>query len=162
MAQEKPDGTLSFPMHPQKSAEMAEVMLKGLGVPQEQVDYICFLISEHDTDLRSKKSLKKRLERYGEKGIRDILTLKRADISAQAPAFTEEFLAMVTETEQTLAEILEEQAHPAITTKDLAITAKALMAIGIKGPEIGSAQRKMLAAVMAGTPNTAEELKKLL
>ncbi len=154
------DGVRKYIGHAKASAEQAEILLVEAGYPADVIEKICWLVAEHETDLSSKKSMKKRLEVAGEAQVRKLLKLRRADIMAQAPSVQEEHLQTVAAAEKALDELLAEAQQPQqLTAKDLAISAKELIALGLKGPEIGQAQRAILAEIEAGRlQNTKDEI----
>ena len=144
------DGVRKFIGHAKESARLAEQILAKAGCSEDAIKRVTWLVAEHETDLSSRKSMKKRLEAAGELQVRKLLKLRRADILGQAPEVQEEHMQKVIEAERVLEELLAEASGPRkITVKDLAVCAKDLMAIGLKGPEIGNAQREILAEVGA-------------
>ena len=151
-------GVRKFIGHAKKSAEIAEQILTSEGYPEDQIQRICWLVAEHESDISSAKSMKKRLSAAGEEQVRKLIKLRRADIMAQAPAVQEEHLSKVAEAEAMLAEILKSQSQPAeLEAKGLAVTGKDLVQLGLKGPAIGEAQRELLAKIKGGELQNEKE-----
>lgn len=142
-------GVRKFIGHAKKSAEIAEHLLRSEGYPEDQIERICWLVAEHESDISSTKSMKKRLNAAGEEQVRKLIRLRRADIMAQAPAVQQEHLAVVAKSEATLAEILA-NSQSKLTAKDLAITGRDLVLLGLKGPAIGEAQRELVEKIEGG------------
>jgi tRNA nucleotidyltransferase (CCA-adding enzyme) len=150
-------GVRKFIGHAKKSAEIAEHLLRSEGYPEEQIKRICWLVAEHESDISSTKSMKKRLDTAGEEQVRKLIKLRRADIMAQAPAVQQEHLAVVAKSEATLAEILANSQSIKLTVKDLAITGRDLALLGLKGPAIGEAQRKLVEKIEGGELENSKE-----
>lgn len=149
-------GVRKFIGHAKKSAEIAEHLLRSEGYPEDQIERICWLVAEHESDISSTKSMKKRLNAAGEEQVRKLIKLRRADIMAQAPAVQQEHLAVVAKSEAALAEILA-NSQSKLTVKDLAITGRDLVLLGLKGPAIGEAQRELVEKIEGGELENSKE-----
>ncbi len=142
-------GVRKFIGHAKKSAEIAEHLLRSEGYPEEQIKRICWLVAEHESVISSTKSMKKRLNAAGEEQVRKLIKLRRADIMAQAPTVQQEHLAVLAKSEATLAEILA-NGQTKLTVKDLTVTGKDLVLLGLMGPAIGEAQRELVEKIEGG------------
>ncbi len=152
------DGVRKFIGHAKASAEIARTLLIEAGYPDDSIERIVWLVAEHETDLSSTKSMKKRLESGGELQVRKLLKLRRADILGQAKEVQEEHLQKVDEAERILEDLIKQASGPKeLGPKDLAVDARALMAMGYKGPEIGATQKTILAEIKAGKLQNTEE-----
>ena len=165
------DGTGHFYGHAKVSAEMADEILQRLRASNALRERVVFLISQHMTVLEAdKKLLMRRLSKYGEEAVKQLLSLQRADHCSKrivkAPVELEDILD-ITETEDLemldgitedlpedpfvetallLQEICSEA--PCLTTKDLAINGTDILALGVKpGPHIGQCMTFLLELV---------------
>lgn len=105
--------------------------------------------------LQSDQPLRRLLRRLGEKALRDLLALDRADDGGKgtqsAPDSFDRF-------EAALDRILSEQ--PCLTLKDLAVSGRDLLDLGLpQGPELGRVLRMLLDEVGDGRlPNDRQAL----
>ncbi len=144
-----------FNGHAKVSAQMAQDVLSRLKAPTALRERVVFLVGEHMTPLLpDKKLLRRRLSRYGEEGLRQLLLLQEADfcskgVAGEATAFPE--------ISALLDEILEERS--CLTIKELAVNGHDLMALGLSGRQIGQAQRRLLELVLEeAVPNERDAL----
>ena len=93
--------------------------------------------------------MRRALNRLGEVGVRQLLTVKQADIKAQAPAVIEERLLTLCQVERCLDEVLAQGA--CFTLKDLAVSGKDLLELGMRpGPDVGKTLKALLEDVLDG------------
>ena len=105
--------------------------------------------------------LLRRLNRFGEKDLRALFLIHRADRTATGYSSPELEDARMKERMDALDALLAEQ--PCFTLKDLAVNGRDLMDAGLKGKEVGDALHRLLEAVMDGrAENTREALLKLV
>ncbi|MBD7909968.1 MULTISPECIES: CCA tRNA nucleotidyltransferase [Clostridium] len=122
--------------HPNESAKIAEKILKRLKYDNDTIEKVLTLVKYHDSELRSRKSVKKMLNRIGEELLRDLIKVKWADILSQNLVYAKDRLTNLVNVEQKLNEILE--AKECFCIKDLAINGSDLINLGVKpGKEIG-------------------------
>lgn len=155
------NGVGHFYGHAEKSAELAQNILKRLKFNGKTVRSVSALVRFHDLPLSAdEKLLRRRLNLLGEKNFRLLLKVRAADIRAQAPDRLYR-LDSLAETEGALEKILAQ--GQCFSLKDLAVNGSDLTAAGVpRGPETGRLLRLLLGAVLDGTcPNTKENLLRL-
>ena len=143
--------------HAAESARLADAALRRLKAPTALRERAVFLIEKHMTPLEpDRKLLRRRLSQYGEEPLRQLLMLQQADfgskgVTGESPRF-EEIPAL-------LEKILGESA--CLTVKDLAVSGRDLMALGLQGRQIGQTLDTLLSRVLDETlPNEKEALRK--
>jgi len=144
-----------FKGHAQESARIAEEILRRLKAPNALRERVVFLIDKHMVLLTpERKTLRRQLSRWGAEALQQLIILQKADfcskgVVGEAPPFDA--------IEELLAQLLEENA--CLTLKDLAIDGHDLMALGIRGKEIGQTLNALLAQVLdEELPNQRESL----
>lgn len=148
-----------FYAHAKVSAEKAHSFLCGIKAEGEARRTIPSLVEDHDRQFGDSE---KALRRFaGKKGIpyaRNVLSLKRADISAQAPHLHEERFRKIAAWERLLDRLEEE--HACLTLRDLQINGQDLMKLGVPaGKQIGEILNRILEEVTDGDlPNEKEIL----
>ena len=157
---EDSEGVGHFHGHPEKSAEMAEEILRRLRADGECIKNVCFLIRYHDTrPAATKKSLMKYLSRVGFEGARQLLSVRRADLAAQSPEYHGQF-EYLSESERMIDELEREDA--CISVSRLKVNGRDMMELGAPaGPVIGELLNALLKKVISGeTENEREALLK--
>lgn len=158
-----PDGDRigHFYGHEKKSAEMSGIILRRLKFDKAGVDRILALVSAHGTPITAdKKTVRRRLNKYGESLFFDLIMLFRADNMGQAETlrYRQEELDRV---EALAREIISES--ECFSLKKLALNGNDLSSLGLSGREIGRALDMLLAAVMdEKVANEKSELIKYL
>ena len=151
--------------HPKVSAQIAEKTAGDLRLDNAFRDRLCTLVLHHDTPLRTvsgaintdRAFLLRRLNRYGEKDLRALFLIHRADRVATGYTSAEREEARLQERMAALDALLAE--NPCFTLKDLAVNGRDLTARGLKGKAVGEALQSLLEAVMDGkVPNKKEDL----
>ena len=120
------------------------------------------LVRWHDCPVEpDAKTIRRRLNRFGETTLRDLLALKRADTFGQAEPRNER-MALLDKAETVLEEVL--RTRDCFTLSQLAVNGEDLISFGLeRGPQVGTALRKALSAVMDGEiPNQREEILRYL
>ena len=129
--------------HDELSAEMADDILRRLRASNELRHRVVNVIRRHMKPLTpNKRSLRRRLAKYGTEGVWDLLALQRADRTGTGTGDT----AALDEAETLIREILEENA--CLSLKDLAVNGRDLMAPGFTGKAIGNCLNTLLAQVL--------------
>ena len=152
-------GSGHFYGHPAVSRDMAEQMLQRLRVDHATRETIVRLVEWHDRIIpRTERGVGRALRRLGEKDLRRLLAVKRADNLAQAPEFwgrqREIDLA-----EEILGELLAKEA--CFSLKQLAVCGRDMLDLGLRGPAIGKTLEALLDQVVDGLlPNEKEALLK--
>lgn len=138
------DGQGHFKGHAKVSAEIADQVLLRLRASNELRQQVVLLIEQHMTPLTvDKKILRRRLGQYGVENVRNLLTLQQADFGSKKLSAEDDPFAQV---EAVLEEILAEA--PCLTSKDLAINGRDILALGIPaGPAIGECMTHLLRQV---------------
>ena len=145
-----------YPGHPKASEKIAEKTADLLRLDNVSRDRLCLLVLNHDTHLRtatgevetSRSFMLRRLNRYGEENLRALFLIHRADRIATGYTTREREDARLKLRTDALDAVLAEQA--CFSLKDLAVNGHDLLALGLKGPAIGSALQTLLEAVMDG------------
>ncbi len=143
------NGIDHFKGHQKISAEMSEPILKRFKVSNEIFNRVMLIIPIHDIHIgRDKKNIKKWLNKLGEKGMYDLISVKRADKLGQNPKMTSEELLNLEVTEKYVNEIIASKEPYCI--KDLKINGFDLINLGYKGKEIGEILNLILQNVISG------------
>lgn len=134
--------------HAAKGEEIArEIFARYLRVDRRTEERVLFLVGHHDEYfLPERKILRRRLLKYGEEPLRQLIALNRADIKGQSAALAKEKLDVLAASEDILDGIVSESA--CISLRSLEINGGDLMAMGVpKGPMIGTILHKLLGEV---------------
>jgi len=144
--------------HALLGSAMAEEILRELKAPTALRERVVFLIAHHMTPFEpDKRLLRRRLGRFGEEAVRQLLCLQKADfcskgtVNPRGGKIFDTIAAM-------LEEILEEDA--CLQIRDLKINGRDLIALGFPiGPAIGDCLEHLLAQIQdEQLPNTKEAL----
>ena len=153
------DGVGHFYGHAARSAALADAMLVRLRAGNALREEVTELIRRHDTPLPGcpEATLRRLLRRLGEERLRRLIALQRADNLAQAPAYRAERGAGLDEVLRRLDAILREDA--CFSLRQLAVNGRDLLALGFRGPAIGTALDFLLNEVVEGRlPNERQAL----
>lgn len=142
-------GVGHFRGHGEASRRHCECILDRLKAPSEDRRLVYRLVKYHDTLIEpTEKRVRRRLNKHGEKALRLLLLLKRADNKAQNTVDfdrSEEYDRL----ERVIDRVLEEK--QCFSLKDLEINGDDLLAMGWRpGPSVGSALKSALEQVMDG------------
>ena len=145
--------------HPKVGARMADEMLRRLKCANDTRETIVRLVEWHDKNIpRTEKSVRRALMHLGEKDLRRLIAIKRADNLAQAPEFRGT-QAEIDKFEAIMEQLLAEKA--CFSRKDLAVNGKDLTAMGYQGKAVGEILEVLLERVVDGElPNEREILLK--
>ena len=153
-------GEAHYRGHQAVSAEIAARVTDDLRCDRETRDRIIRLVRYHDIPLRTdsgevnldRSFLLRRLNQFGEKDLRALIAIHRADRIATGHSSREREDRRMAERIAALDALLTEQ--PCFALKDLAVNGNDLKALGLKGPALGEALQTLLEAVMDGkVPN---------
>ena len=159
-------GEAHYRGHQAVSAEIADRVTEALRCDRETRDRVVLLVRNHDIPLRTESGavnldrsfLLRRLNRFGEKDLRALIRIHRADRIATGYSTREREDQRMAERLAALDALLAER--PCFTLRDLAVNGRDMQAMGLRGPAIGDALRRLLDAVMDGTvPNEEASLK---
>ena len=151
--------------HQAASGKIAERVASDLRLDTASRNRIVRLVEYHDIPLRTESGetnldrafLLRRRNRFGEKDLRALFLIHRADRIATGYSSPEREDARLKERMDALDALLAEQ--PCFTVKDLAINGHDLMAAGFRGKAVGDTLQRLLEDVMDGkTENTREAL----
>ena len=132
--------------HAEKSAEIAEEILRRLKAPTKLREDVVELIRLHMTKIeRTKKVVRRWLSRLGVDRIRQLLILQKADMSSKGTGIPKE-IDQFQELSALLEEVLAENA--CLSLKDLAINGHDLMSLGFAGPAIGRTMNRLFELVL--------------
>ena len=149
-------GEAHYRGHQAVSAEIAARVTADLRCDRETSDRIIRLVRYHDIPLRNESGavnlersfLLRKLNRFGEKDLRALFLIHRADriATGHSPEARED--ARMAQRMDALDALLAEQ--PCFSLKDLAVNGNDLKPFGLKGPALGDALKQLLEAVMDG------------
>ena len=154
------EGHGHFYGHPDKSAEMAAVILDRLKSDNATKDTVVTLVREHDSMFpTTRPGMRRFLGRLGTQIPWLLFDVKRADQSAQSPFRIEDKYASLREAMLLMDDVLAEES-PALTVKDLAIKGADLIALGMRPSRaMGDLLDTLLAEVQdEAVENTREAL----
>ena len=140
------DGQGHFYGHAAISAEMADGILRRLKAPTALRERVVLLIDKHMVWLEvSKSAIRRWISRLGPEAMDQLMTLQEADTGGKGtedPAENPYFSGIRAIMDQIEAE------NACLTLKDLAVNGHDLMALGLKGREIGNALNRLLSLVL--------------
>ena len=145
--------------HQKRSAELAAPVLDGLHPDNATRERVLLLVEYHDIDLaEDRRLLLRRLNRFGEEGLRQLIEVHRADAIAKGTVSPEEVNGWADGLISALDALLAER--PCFSLKKLAVNGRDLLQAGVpKGPTLGQTLNTLLEQVMAGNlPNEREAL----
>ncbi|CDM67719.1 poly(A) polymerase [Clostridium bornimense] len=150
------NGIDHFYNHPLVSKDMAEDILRRMKYDNNTIAKVLLLVQYHDQRVNSKKSIRKLLSKVEEENFNDLIKVWIADIKAQNPKFIEEKIDAINSIKDKLKEIIE--SNQCFSLKDLAISGKDLIKLGIKpGKEIGMILNKLLEEVIESPDKNEKE-----
>ena len=143
--------------HAQMSAEAADAILRRLKAPTALREGAAVLIRHHMTRLEEdKRLLKRRVRILGWETMEQLLQLQEADMGSKGTGEKQDF-DQFRRIRALLEEIRAENA--CLRLQDLAVNGKDMMALGLKGPDIGKTLNALLDAVLEErVPNDREAL----
>jgi len=143
--------------HPTVSAEMADAILRRLKFDNATREAVITLVLWHDREIpRTEKSIRRALRKLGAARLRELTEVKRADNLGQAPAYR----ARLKDVEQ-IRRIMEDllARDECVSMRQLAVNGRDMLALGLRGPEIGATLEELLSAVVDGDlPNQRSAL----
>lgn len=140
------NGIGHFYSHAVKSSEIAVNTLKRLRFDNETINKVQLLVKQHDAYIdEDSKTLKRKLNRFGEQALRDLISVQRADTLGLADEYHKRLIHF-SELEKVLDTIVEN--NNCFTVKNLDINGNDIIALGLSGKEIGDALNLLLEAVI--------------
>jgi len=141
-------GVGHFYGHQEVSRDMASEILGRLKYDNESRRVILLLVANHDRAFPvTDRGVRRALWEFGERDLRRLLAVKRADNLAQAP----EYRSRQTEldaAEEIMERLLREGA--CFSLRDLAVNGRDLMELGFSGREIGTTLNILMDRVVEG------------
>lgn len=143
--------------HAGASAEAADAILRRLKAPTALRERVITLIRSHMTRLEEdKRILKRRVRTLGWETVEQLLQLQEADMGSKGTGEEQDF-DQFRRIRALLEEIRAENA--CLRLQDLAVNGKDMMALGLRGPDIGKTLNALLDAVLEErVPNDREAL----
>ena len=143
--------------HPAESARLAGEMLRRLRADNATAETVVRLVAWHDKNIpRTRPAIARALGKLGERDLRRLLDVKRADNLAQAPD-CRVVQGEIDRAEAILNQLLAEGA--CVSLRQLAVNGRDLLGLGLSGPAVGKALQALLDAVLDETlPNEREAL----
>ena len=149
-------GVGHYPGHQAASAALAEETLDAFRFDRAARDRIVRLVAAHDIPLSpDRRTLLRRLNQYGEKDLRALFAIHRADRIATGTRNPDHARERYEELNGALDALLAEK--PCFTLKDMAVNGRDLMALGYRGREIGEELERLLGAILDGTAENRRE-----
>ena len=149
-------GVGHFYGHPAISAELAETVCRRLRMDNRTAEQVVTLVRRHDRDIpRTEKAIARAVSQLGEETFRQLLEVKRADNAAQSPDDRPR-LADIQRAEDILDALLARR--QCFSLRELAVDGRDMMALGLRGRDIGAALQFLLDAVLDGAANDREAL----
>ncbi len=146
------NGTGHFYGHAEISGSIArEVFERYLRTDRRTGERVVLLVERHDEPIiPERRILRRRLAKYGEEVMRQLIALQRADVKGQAEQFVRSRLDELDHAEALLDALTEENA--CLSLRSLEINGGDLMAMGVpKGPLIGRILHALLGEVCGET-----------
>ena len=140
------NGVGHFYSHASISARKADEALTRLRCDNATREKVVKLVKIHDTPIEpDSKTIKKKLQKYGEEIFFDLIKLQRADNKGLAPDYLYR-----QETYNKLEEIARQiiKENQCFSLKDLAVNGRDMLALGLVGRDIGTALDELLKAVI--------------
>ncbi len=148
-------GVGHFYSHASISARKADEALTRLRCDNATREKVVKLVKIHDTPIEpDSKTVKKKLQKYGEEIFFDLIKLQRADNMGLSPEFLyrQEIYSRL---EKIAHQVIEE--NQCFSLKDLAVKGNDMIALGLKGKDIGTALDELLKAVIEERCNNDRE-----
>jgi len=143
------NGVGHFKGHAELGAKMSEKILTRMRCDSDTIRRVSRLVAMHSGSIEPDEvTIKKLLSRLGDEVLRDLIAVKTADTKAKEPSMISKRLKSLKKCGDMLESILAQ--NPCVTLKDLAVAGDDLIALGIRGAEIGKTLRFLLEAVIEG------------
>ena len=140
------NGVGHFYSHASISARKADEALLRLRCDNATREKVVKLVKIHDTPIEpDSKTVKKKLQKYGEEIFFDLIKLQRADNMGLSPDYLYR-QKTYDKLEEIARQIIEE--NQCFSLKDLAVNGKDMISLGLNGKDIGKALDELLKAVI--------------
>lgn len=149
-------GVGHFKGHAEISAQIAERVMRELRYDSKSINETCELIRRHSDKIQTDKQVKRLISKIGEEQFLRLMSVKKADNSAKQKFVLEEISQFEYYEELARRIIAEGQC---MKLSQLAVNGRDMIALGLKGAEIGEALDRLLELVIDGElPNEHEAL----
>ncbi len=136
-----------FAGHSGVGAQLAGEILERLRYDKKTIHQVQMLIGQHERRLTvDEVCLRRAVADLGYEGLRNLITVKRADVWAHGDDMAKLPLEVFDEMEALLEQIV--QRGDCCSLKQLAVSGKDLIALGLKGKEIGETLNVLLQMVL--------------
>ncbi len=140
------NGVGHFYSHASISARKADEALFRLRCDNATREKVVKLVKIHDTPIEpDSKTVKKKLQKYGEEFFFDLIKLQRADNKGLSPEFL--YRQETYDKLEEIARLIIEE-NQCFSLKDLAVKGDDLLSLGLRGKEIGFTLDTLLKAVI--------------
>lgn len=140
------NGVGHFYSHASISAHKANEALQRLRCDNATKDKVVKLVKIHDTPIEpDSKTVKKKLQKYGEEIFFDLIKLQRADNMGLAPEFL--YRQETYDQLEEIARLIIEE-NQCFSLRDLAVNGRDMINLGLKGKDIGTVLDELLKAVI--------------
>ena len=140
------NGVGHFYAHASRSAEIAKDTMLELKLDKKTTERVTMLVKLHDSPIdEDARAIRRKLNKYGEEALLELIALQRADTLGLAPEFhtrLAHFDALVSLTNEVIA------SGAVFSLRDLAVNGNDLKRRGLRGKEIGLTLKKLLSAVL--------------
>ena len=134
--------------HHRPGAEIAEAVCRRLRFDTAAARQICTLVRYHDRPISlTEQDVRRAMNRLGVETLRRLCAVKRADNLAQHPDYRGR-QREIDEGEAIMNRLLAQDA--CFSLQQLAVNGRDMMALGLRGPDIGQMLQMLLEAVMDG------------
>lgn len=141
-------GVGHFYGHHRPGAEIAEAVCRRLRFDTAAARQICTLVRYHDRPISlTEQGVRRAMNRLGVETLRRLCAVKRADNLAQHPDYRGR-QREIDEGEAIMNRLLAQDA--CFSLQQLAVNGRDMMALGLRGPDIGQMLQMLLEAVMDG------------
>lgn len=143
--------------HPERSAVLADEILRRLKCDNAARERVCGIIRYHDIPVElSSRYIRRGLAKHGMEGFRDIMLAHIADDRGKAP-FAQERIPQALEAIKKAEEIMAQK--PCLSVKELAVNGGELRGIIEPSPAMGALLKRLCDEVVEGAlPNEKEAL----
>ncbi len=140
------NGIDHFYGHPDESEKIAADVMRRMKADNETSNRVKQLVKLHDVRFPcNERTVRRWLSRLGEKGLRDLWAVQRAD--RMATRFTEEDFELLDNLQNCLDEVLHKQ--QCFSLKQLAVNGSDLIALGVPlGKQVGTVLNSLFEAVL--------------
>ncbi len=151
------EGVTHFYGHDEVGSRIAHDIFRRLKFDRDTMDRVCNLVRYHDYRFPAKdSSVRKAINRVGEKDFPLLLEIRYADTMAQSEYLRGEKLKLIEDTKEVYRQVLERK--DCVSLKDLAVNGKDLIAVGVApGKKLGDILGAMLRDVLETPEHNSKE-----